>query len=431
MKVSEPTREGVIVKFNVEMTADEMKPYFDKAFKKAAKKIRIDGFRAGKVPASVIEKRFGDAIRADAVDAIVEEVYPKALNETKVQPLTPAKVEDVDFDPESHLKFTSVIEVAPEFEANNWKGLKIEKEVIEVKDEDVDRHIDGMRREKAIISDKPEDGVAEGSDRITADLQEVDKEGKPVEGNKHEDATLELGMNVLGEDTDKQLEGIKVGETRNVSTSRAQKDEKGKEKKVDFFWEVTAKKIEGIELPELDDDFAAIVNEEYKNLDDLKKKVREQMQEFAQYRLDQKLENVVVDALVKAHEIEVPPTLKEQTLGQMVEEQKKQYGDKIDDNQLRVFLAPAAENQLRWYFLRSRMVQDLKIEATEEDIEKHLNEYAEKNDNVKIEELKAYFKAPQAREQLTEEIVQKKLMDEVKAAVKFKEKKVDFLSVLR
>ena len=431
MKVHEPTREGVIVKFRVELTAKEMEPHFAEAFKKAQKSIRLDGFRPGKVPASIIEKRFGESIRADAVEAIVEKVYPDALAKTDIEPLTAATVEDVDYKEGKKLAFTAVVEVRPEFEADKWKGIEVTREVPKVTDEDVDRHIDSMRREQAIVSEREEGAEVQEGDRLTADVQELDKDGVPVIGRRSEDMHIELGHEMMGHGSDEQFLGMKVGETRKVMTHRHSHDKDGNPINVDMGWEASLKKIEKVELPELDDNFAQQVDERFTTFDEFRADVVDQLNRYATYQADQRTANRLVDAVVDAHDFDLPPTLVSQTLEEMVRSRKEEANNMIPEETLREYLKPTAERQLRWYFLHDRIIEDLKIEATEEDINSQIENYAKQHEEIKIEDLKLQFADGQQRQQLSSEIIDGKLMEALREGVKMVDKEVDFLSLLR
>ena len=431
MKVSTPTREGILVKFRVELDADEIKPHIEEAFKKAQKDAKLDGFRKGKVPMAVIEKRFGTSLKADAAEEIIKETFPKALQEAKVDPVAPGNVEEVDYDPEKHLKFTAVVEVEPEFEADKWKGLSVEKEMPQVTDNDIDLHLNGMRRERAIISDRTEGEAAEMGDRVTADLQELDEGGLPIIGHVHKDAVFELGQDALGHGSDELIVGVVVGESRNVKTHRHVHDEQGNPATEDVQWQVNVKKLEKIELPELDDAFAQSVDEKFETMQALRDDVRQQLENYATYQADQRLEGRLVEAIVDAHEFEVPPSLVEDTIGRLYEEQPENVRNGMDEKVLREQLKPYAERQLRWYFLRSKLIDDLKLEATNEDIDKHIEEYAERTEGANIKDLKLMFGGGENRQRLADEIVGRKLIDALKQGVKLKEKKVDFVEVLR
>ncbi len=431
MKVGKPKRKGVIAKFTVQLTLKEITPTIEEAFKDAKANVKLDGFRPGKIPMAVLKKRFGNAIHAEALEKIFKDVYPKAIAKTDLQPLTPANIEDVDFDPEKHLKFTAVVEMAPEFEADNWKGVEIDREIVKITDEDVARHIESLRNDKAIVSECPEDGAAEMNDRLKANVQELDGKGEKKEGRYSEGMGVNLGMSVLGKGTDDQLVGVKVGETRTLKTERTSTDKDGQESIVKFGWEVEVINIEKVDVPEFNDDFAVSVNEKYENTEDMTKDVRSQLDNFAKYQVDQRMAGRLLDAVIDAHEFEVPPTLVEQTLEELVESKFKESGSMIPKDSLRDNLKDIAERQIRWFFLRSKLIDTMEIKASDEDVEKQITSYAEKTEGVDIKMLTEMFKEEERRQQLVDEIIQGKLMEELKENAKINEKEVDFVSVLR
>jgi len=431
VNVSEPTREGVFVSFRVELSAEEIKPHIEKAFKEAQKTAKLDGFRKGKVPLSVLEKRFGDSIRADAAEEVIKAVYPEAIDKAGVDPIAPGSVKDLEYDPESHLNFTAVIEVAPEFDVGKWQSVTVEKDVPEITDEDVERHLTSMQREQAIVSDRAEGEGAEMGDRLIADLQELDESGLPVIGKRHEGANFELGHDVLGHGSDEFIVGMTVGETRKIKTHRHVHDGEGKEATEDVQWQVELKKIEKVELPELDDAFAATVDAKFETIDALKADVKEQLDNYAKFQVEQRFEGKLVDALVDAHEFDVPPSLVEDTIERLYKEQPEHLRKGIPEDSLKEQLKPYAERQVRWYFLRQKFIDTLGLEATDEEVDKHIEEYADRTEGAKLQDLKLMFGGGENKQRLVDEIVGRKLVDTLKEGVKTKEKKVNFLDVLQ
>lgn len=431
MNVSKPTREGVIVKFRVELGADEITPHLEKAYRKAQKTAQIDGFRKGKVPMTVIQQKFGPSIKADAAEEIVQSVFPEALDQTGIKPLAPASVEDVDYDPEDHLNFTAVVEVEPEIEEANWKGVTVEKEVAKITDEDIDLHLKGLQREQAIISERPEGEGAEMGDRLAADIQQLDEAGLPMIGKRYEGQTFEIGHDVLGHGSDEFLVGLTVGEDRKIKTHQHVHNEKGEEATQDVFWQVTAKKIEKIELPELDDEFASAVDQKHESMKDLRKEVKEQLENYANYRADQRLEGKLVEAIVDQNEFDVPPSLVQDTVERLFQDQGEELKQSMDEEVLRDQLKPYAERQLRWYFLRHKLIGELKLEVSDEEIEKQVEEYAERSPDQNLKDLKVMFASKENRQRLGDEIISRKLLDALKDGVKFKEKKVGFGDLLQ
>ena len=244
VKILEKTQEGAVVKARVEMTDEELQPYFEKAYKKTQKNIELPGFRKGKVPLSMIIKRYGPAVRAEALEDIITEVYPKIVDETGEKPIAPGDVEEPDYQDGEYLRFTAIMEIKPEFELVDWKALEVKQEVAEITDDDINTHLEYMRKDKAIVSEAQDDQGADGVDRLTVNLQQLDENGVEVIGKSFKDITFEFGTDYLGPNTDEQLKGIKKDEVRKVMTERHIHPEEGEHVDEKYGWEVTPTKIE-------------------------------------------------------------------------------------------------------------------------------------------------------------------------------------------
>ncbi len=429
MKINERSREGAVVKVDVELEDSELQPHFENAYKNARKSINIDGFRKGKVPLDIVKKRFGEEIRVDAIDEIIKEVYPEILKQTELKPITPGSMEDLKYEPGGKLQFVAVVEVMPEIEVNNWKGIKVAKEVVTVTDEDVDRHIEAMRRDNAIVSEKSgEDGVEKGN-RATIDLQELDETNVVVIGRRSEDITFEVGNDTLGHDSDEQLIGMQRGDSRKIKTHRHVVDDKGRDSTQEIGWEVTLKKLERVELPELNDDFVAQVNPNLKTVEELRDDIRRQIENFANYKSQQRLTQRMIDRLVENHPFDLPPSLLAETLERMVQSRREESNNMIPEETLREQLSGLAERQLRWYFIKGELIEQLKLRATEEDVEKELKAHEERG-ATDLKSLKLMFKSGERREQLEGEIVDGKLMEALISDARIDERRVDLNAVL-
>ncbi len=429
MKVNERSREGAVVKVDVELEDSELQPHFENAYENARKSIKIDGFRKGKVPLDVVKKRFGEEIRVDAIDEIINEVYPEILKQAELKPITPGSMEDLKYEPGDKLQFVAVVEIMPEIEVNNWKGIKVAKEVVTVTDEDVDRHIEAMRRDNAIVSEKSgEDGVEKGN-RATIDLQELDETNVVVIGRRSEDITFEVGNDTLGHDSDEQLIGMQTGDSRKIKTHRHVVDDKGRDSTQEIGWEVTLKKLERVELPELNDDFVAQVNPNLKTVAELRDDIRRQIENFANYRSQQRLTQRMIDRLVENHPFDLPPSLLAETLERMVQSRREESNNMIPEETLREQLSGLAERQLRWHFIKGELIEQLKLGATEEDVEKELKAHEERG-TTDLKSLKLMFKSGERREQLEGEIVDGKLMKALISDARIDERRVNLNAVL-
>jgi len=430
VKVHEPTREGVIVKFRVEMKAEELDPYFVKAINQFRKHARIDGFRPGKVPMSIIEKRYGESIRYDSIEDIISEIYPKALAETTIAPIAPGTIEEVDYKSGGDLTFTAVAEVQPEVKVENWKGLKVQREVVKITEEDLDRHIEHLRRQHAIITPRGEDAVVEEGDLIKLDLKQTREGDETYEESEVEERELELGDDELGHGSDTQFIGMKPGETREINTHEHQHDDNDNPITVDVVYQATLKGIQKIELPELNDDFVTQLDEKYSTFEEYRAALRDHLKEVGDFHAGQRLSQMMIDAVIEANPVDLPPSLVEETLNEMVKRKIEEYGKLIPENILRDVLKKDAENQLRWFYIQHKLIEDLHLEVSKEEIDEEIVKYSEGHE-VSLETLREQFKEEKNHRFLENEILSSKLMKALTEGMDLEDHEVDFLTVLR
>ncbi len=429
MKILDQSKEGAVVKVRVEIPEEDLLPHFDKAYKKVQKNLAVDGFRKGKVPMSVVQKRYGESIRWESIDDYIKEIYPEILKKAELRPVTPGDIQEPDYQPGEKLSFTMVVEVLDEFSVDNWKGHSVLKEVAEVNDDDINEYLESMRRDKAIISVRDENSGAEIGDRMTIDLQELDSAGTIVIGHKNENVPIELGKEMLGEGTDEQVVGVKKDEVRRIKAQRTTTDADQKQKVEDFGWEITVKNLEQVELPELNDDFASQVDEKMEKLDDLREKIKIDLEGYTNYMVNQRVAERMIDKIVEANPFDVPPSLIAETLERLVQRQKEENQNMISEDVLRKSLESVAEKQIRWSFIKERLIVDLKLDATDEEIEKQLEMRGEAT-GQDVENLKMMFKSGEKRDMLQREITESKLMETLLKESKLDERKMPVREIL-
>ncbi len=430
MNVKEPVQEGCVVRIGIELTADELQPHIDESLKALRKTAKLPGFRPGKVPDKILNQRFGRQIKEDAAEEAIKAMLPDALKETGINPLALSPVEDTEYGDDGSFSFTAVLEVSPEFDVDKWKEASVERFVVDITDEDVKRHIETMQRDKAVVTEGDENSTAEAGDRLTVGMQEVDKGGVAIVGNKRETLVFELGSGYLGKDADAKLPGMKVDETRRIEIQEDEPQIIETASEGVTFWDVHLKSLEKVELPELNDDFAAQVDEKFESYADFEKNVREQLNTFAQYQANQRSAGFLREAVIGAFDFELPPSLLSQTLEDMIQRQIQESGSAYDADTLRPYLAPLAEQELKWFFIRRRLIEAEGIEVTDEEIEQQVENYHKAHPETDLEQLKLMFKTGEKREQLADEIIMGKVMEVLRNGVKWEDKPVSFMDIL-
>jgi len=290
-----PTR----VRINVEVPFDELKPNFDRAYRKLAGQVRIPGFRQGKVPPRVLESRIG---RAPVLDEVVNEAIPakymEAVNAGEVRALGRPDIEVTKIEDGDHLAFTAEVDIRPEITVPAFGELAVSVDDIEISDEDVDKQLDELRARFGTLTgvDRP----AENGDFVTIDLSAT-VDGAEVEEARTTGLSYEIGSGQLVEGIDDALIGAAAGETKTFTTQLVAGEYEGRDAEV-------AVKVENIkkrELPEADDEFAQLASE-FDTLDELKADLRERLGRVNKMQQGVQARDKVLEALLEVTEVPLP-----------------------------------------------------------------------------------------------------------------------------
>ncbi len=325
------------------LDAASIEEAYSKRIQKYAKELTIPGFRKGHVPTSVIERKFGDAIREESTFDAMEDALKEAYQslEKKDQPIafsTPVLQDEdklVPFKKNSDITFTVVYDIMPRFELPKYTGLEVEIPEVEITEEDVDKEIERYREQNAIVRSK--DGAAESGDIVTVDYIELNEDGTEIESTKRDGFTFTLGSGYNFYKLDKEIEGMKTGEEKTVTKTYTEEDDVPgySGKTVTLRVKLTA--LKSRELPAVDDDLAQDIKEEYKTVADLRKGIRENFQKRVDTALQHDKENAILDKLATETEIAVPESMIKAQLDSHWRQFVRQMG--ITEEQMEKFMA--------------------------------------------------------------------------------------------
>lgn len=428
MKVNFDKREKNKVYFNVDVDWKDFEPKIDEAYKKIRSKFNIPGFRKGKVPKMIIEQNYGVQVFYDeAINIMLQEIYPKALEELDLKVVDQPDVDVKDFKENENINFTFEVEVVPEFELPNFEEIEVEDIKDEFDKEVVTNEIERLRNENArytIIEDRK----TKKGDIVKLDFKGyVDNEA--FQGGEAKDYELEIGSNSFIPGFEDQLVDRAIGEEFDVNVKFPEEyhaeDLKGKDAK--FICTINEIKVK--ELPELDDNFASDVSEfdtlkEFKA--DLRKKLKAQFNEM----IDAQRENKVLDKVIEETKFEVPNRMIEdevenelrnfqyrlQAQGLNYEDYKKYTGN-TDEEIKKTFKEPA-EKRVKLGLILEKYAQENKLKATKRDYDKELDKLAEMYKAEDKEEFKKTM-SEGSLEFLDRGILNSKAIDDIKKKVKY------------
>ncbi|PRX28917.1 trigger factor [Orenia metallireducens] len=387
MKVSKENIEENKVELVIEVSEDKVASALDKAYKKVVKEVNIPGFRKGKVPKSILIKKFGaEVLHKDALDILIPEAYYEAVQETEIEPIAQPDITDVFIEAGKPAKFTAEVEVKPEVELGEYKELGIEKEEVNVSDEQVEEELNHKRGHHAqlVATDRAE--VQEG-DHTVIDFEGF-LDGEAFEGGAGEDYNLEIGSGQFIPGFEEQLVGVKVGEEVEVNVTFPEEYNAENLAGQDAVFKVTVKEIKVKEMPELDDEFAKDL--EFETLDELKADIKEKIAAREETRVNREFENKLVDAIADNTEVNIPETMVENEIDNMLEGfryQIMQQGFEFDqylemsgikEEDIRADYKEAAEKRAKANLVLETIAKNEGIEVSDEDLDEKLAEIAER-----------------------------------------------------
>ncbi|MFS0672966.1 trigger factor [Ornithinibacillus sp. 179-J 7C1 HS] len=387
MSVKWEKKEGNEGVLTFEVSAEEFETALDKAFKKVVKTVQVPGFRKGKMPRPIFEKRFGvEALYQDAVDIVLPEAYTKAVQESGIEPIDQPSIDIEQIERGQTLVFTADVTVKPEVKLGEYKGLEVEELDATVTDEDVDNELQQLRERHAELVVKEEGSVVEG-DTVVMDFEGF-LDGEAFEGGKGENHSLEIGSGQFIPGFEEQLIGKEVGVETEIKVTFPEdyhaEDLAGKE----ATFKVTIHEIKTKELPELDDEFAKDVDDEVETLEALKAKKREELEaEKKQTAENAKREELINKASDNA-EVEVPEVMVETELDRMMrefEQRLQMQGMTLDlyyqfsgqdENALKEQMREDAGKRVKTNLTLEAIVKAENLEVTDEDVNAELENMA-------------------------------------------------------
>ena len=384
---SEKTDKGVwTLQFSVDK--DTFAKAVSDSFRKNSGKITVPGFRKGKAPRAVVEKMYGKGyFYEDAFNAVLPAAFDEALKESKLDMVGQPDFDVMSVSDEDGVVFSAKVSVRPDVKIENYFGIEAEKTVAPVTDEEVDQEIKTLQERNSRETDLDEGGKAEMGDICTIDF-DGSIDGVPFDGGKGSDYPLKLGSGNFIPGYEEQVAGHTLNETFDVKVSFPEdyhvKELAGKP----AVFKTTIHKIQHIELPALDDDFAKDFTE-FDTFDEYKKDVKAKIAKRHEDEADSAFESAVLDALIEKVDAEIPEAMFVAETENFVRDYDNrlrmqgldlktyfQYTG-LDLDKLRAQLRPQAEKQVRLRLALEKIADLEKLEATEEDINGEIKRIAD------------------------------------------------------
>jgi trigger factor len=369
-----PTR----VRLSIEVPFEELKDSLDAAYKKINQQVTVKGFRKGKIPARVIDQRFGrGAVLEEAVNDALPKFYTDAVNESELNVLGQPEVDITELKDGETLNFTAEVDVRPAIEIPDYSGIEVEVDAVEVGEEDIDKAVEELRERFASTS--PVERAAEEGDVVTLDL-EAKVDGEVLEDGVASGVTYTIGSGELLEGVDDAVTGLEAGGEATFASELKGGSAAGKESEVTVKVTQVAKR----ELPELDDDFAQLASE-FDTLEELRADSRKRLENMKQYDQATQAQERVLEKLLELVEVPVPEKLLEDEintrkhnlehhqLGQMgldLERYLEIQGQTVEEFEAET--KEAAVKGIKTQFVLDELVNKEKLNVNQEELTEHL-----------------------------------------------------------
>lgn len=385
MKATLISKENNEAKFSIEFTAEEFEDAIIKVYKTQKDKFTIDGFRKGKAPRSIIEKKYGEGIFfEDAINNLFSLNYPLALDELDLDVIDSPRAEFSELKKGEGFTVTITVACYPEVEVKDYKGVEIEKVNTEVTDEDVDEEIKSMSRKNSrmVTVDRPaKDG----------DMVLIDYEGwigdEQFEGGTAERQPLKLGSGTFIPGFEEQLIGVSTGENKDVKVTFPEEyhvsDLAGKE----AVFKCKVHEIKEEELPEINDEFVKDISE-FDTLDELKADVKERLEKEAEAKDENAMRNSAIEKVYEANDIDVPDVMVNSEIDAMMSEFDQQLRSQgldlesyykylgTDSGSFRESMKDEALRKVKTRMIITAVAEQEGFEASDEDVDKEIENMA-------------------------------------------------------
>lgn len=417
------------VQLNVTIDKEELASSYQELLKKYAKTIQIPGFRKGKVPLSILETKYGEALKGDVSGDIMEkalgEIFEAASEYERPLPYSQPSLDKApDFDLSKDLSFTVTYDVFPEVKLTKTDSFKIEIPQVSVGDKELKEELEAIRERNAIVVDCNDGDKAKKDNIATVNYSELDEKNNVIEGSERQDFVFTIGTEYNIFKFDNEIIGMKKGDskdfTKKFPEDFSDKDIAGTTKKL----RVTLTQLKARTLPDLDDELAQDVSEKYKTLDDLKADIKKNMDTAVENKLKEIKSQALLEKMVEANPFDLPESM----IGAELESRWQMLAQRFqtDVAQLEKLISasgqskadmlnswkPEAEKLLKSRVIVELLLKDREITVTPEDVEAEFAKMAG-NAGISIDEVKKHYADPRRKEYLIDDIKEQRLYAEI------------------
>lgn len=435
MNITETSNEGLKRSFRVVITAQEIAEKKAARLEEVRRTVQLPGFRPGKVPASVVEKRYGGSILAEVLEESLQATSHEALTERGLRPALQPKIEVEKYEDGGDLAFSMVVELLPEIEPGDLSVIELSRPVADVADDKVLESVTRIAEASKTSQPVTEDRAAANGDVVVIDFDgSVDGEKKP--GMKGDGYELELGSGSFIPGYEEQLIGVKAGEHRTVTVSFPAEYHAAELAGKEAVFEVDVKELRTPTTPEINDDFAKSVG--LSDLEELKKMVRERIEREYAGVSRQRVKRQLLDKLAETHSFAVPEGMVEiefsgiwERLQQEIKDGNAPEDAAKSEDELKTEYRAIAERRVRLGLLLAEVGRRNNIEVTQDELNRAVIQEARRFPGQERQVFEFFKNTPHAVENLRAPIFEEKVVDFILELAKVSDTSVSVDELMR
>lgn len=423
MQVSLTATGGLERRLEVAVPAQQVSTEVEQRLKRISRTARLKGFRPGKAPITVVRQQYGEQVHAEVVGDLMRSSFQEAVSQEKLKPATGPRIEPLEVEPGTDLRYAAVFEVLPEVKLKSPESVAVERPVASVTDDDVEAMIESMRAQRPNFAEVERPG--KDGDRVTIDYDgRID--GTVFDGGEGRDVNFILGTGKVLKDLEDAVKGAPLGEARTVTMKypddHASKPLQGKTAE----FTVTVKKVEEQTLPAVDEEFCAVYGVKEGGIDGLRTEVRKSMERELADVIRNRVRGQVMDALYRENTMDVPRALVDEQVQQLQVDMARRMGAK-DASQLpgREPFEEPAKRRVALGLILSEIVRGENLKVDRDRVQTRLDEVVMSYSNPD-EMRRAYLQNADAMRQIESSVLEDQAVDWVLGRAKVADRPMSF-----
>jgi len=417
MDVTVEDISGVKKKLHIQVPHEQVEKELDAAYNNLKKNAKIKGYRPGKVPRSVLERKFQKDVHSDVVQTLIQNTIFDAIQQQDLPIVGTPDIDPSDLDPEQSFTYDATVELKPDLPEIEFKGLNLQKTDYQADDSEIDNQIEMLKKHLAEYHPIEEDRAAADGDYVVIDYEGF-KDGQPFEETeKTENYTLKIGDATITEDFDKQLIGMKPGETKEFAIDFPEDYKNESLANLHITFQVVFKEIRKEVLPEANDEMAKKLGK-FNGIDELREEIRKNLQQGYDKRADQEMQEQIFEKLTPG-DFEVPETLVQHEIDGIMQDAEQRFAQNslsmeqlgLTRDKMAEQYRDLAEKQARRHLLLNKIIEQEGLEATTEELDSEYSQFSQATGQPE-DTIKAYYNQnPDKLEGFKHAFLEKKAID--------------------